>query len=143
MKRLAAACLVLLLLTNTVCAVGPARVFSDGQVPGDRRLQPARTLRDGYHSWVPPTTRRGWERSARIIRNQLKVSNGLWPAWPRGPIKPVIHGKIQRDGYTVEKVFFASLPGHYVTGSLYRPSQAKGRRPGILCPHGHWANGRF
>ncbi|MFV1964779.1 MAG: acetylxylan esterase, partial [Pirellulaceae bacterium] len=28
-------------------------------------------------------------------------------------------------------------------GSLYRPKNATGKRPGVLCPHGHLANGRF
>jgi cephalosporin-C deacetylase-like acetyl esterase len=52
--------------------------------------------------------------------------------------------------YTIEKVYFESLPGHYVTGNLYRPAGASreigvvdGKRPAILCPHGHWKDGRF
>src|SRR5438045_5352492 len=59
------------------------------------------------------------------------------------PIKAVIHGKIDRDDYTIEKVFFASLPGHYVSGNLYRPKGQTGKHAAVLCPHGHWANGRF
>ncbi|HZY87332.1 MAG TPA: hypothetical protein VFE78_21025, partial [Gemmataceae bacterium] len=71
---------------------------------------------------------------------------GLWPMPERArtfPLIPRIHGSIDRDGYTVEKVFFASLPGHYVSGNLYRPKGRSGKLPGVLCPHGHWANGRF
>src|SRR3984885_13353588 len=62
---------------------------------------------------------------------------------PKELLHPVIHGKIDRGDYTVEKVFFASLPGHYVTGNLYRPAKIVGKGPGVLCPHGHWANGRL
>jgi dienelactone hydrolase len=59
------------------------------------------------------------------------------------PDRAVIHGKVDRDGYTVEKVFLESYPGHFVTGSLFRPKGRSGKLPGVLCPHGHWANGRF
>ncbi|HEX5104640.1 MAG TPA: acetylxylan esterase, partial [Pirellulaceae bacterium] len=55
----------------------------------------------------------------------------------------VIHGKIDKGDYTVERVYFESLPGFYVTGSLYRPKKAEGKVPAVLTPHGHWANGRF
>lgn len=111
--------------------------------PQDARLKPLRTLNDPDHPWKPPTTRAAWDRESQRIREQLLVACGLWPMPEKTPIEPVIHGRIERDGYTVEKVYFASRPGHYVTGSLYRPAQTDGKVPGVLCPHGHWANGRF
>ena len=70
------------------------------------------------------------------------VAEGLWPEPEHTPLNAVIHGKIERDGYTIEKVFFASMPGHYVSGNLYRPTNAKGKVPVILCPHGHWGSGK-
>jgi dienelactone hydrolase len=56
---------------------------------------------------------------------------------------PIIHGVVDREDYTVEKVYFESVPGLYVTGSLYRPKGTKGPRPAVLSPHGHWQDGRF
>jgi dienelactone hydrolase len=61
----------------------------------------------------------------------------------RTPPRAVIHGKVDRDTYTVEKVILESWPGHYVTGNLYRPKGKSGKLPAVLCPHGHWNNGRF
>ena len=118
----------------------------------DSRLKKPRTLGDKYHPWAAPRTLKEWNAVSKRVRLQLRVATGLWPAWPRGPIKSVIYGKVDRGDYTVEKVYFASLPGHYVTGSLYRPKGGRNaagtRRPGILCPHGHWRvskelSGRF
>lgn len=109
----------------------------------DARLDPLRTLNDPYHPWVPPTSLAEWEKTAEKIRRQILVSNGLWPLPEKTPLNPVIHGKVDRDDYTVEKVYFASRPGLYVTGNLYRPKNIEGRVPGVLCPHGHWADGRF
>jgi hypothetical protein len=87
--------------------------------------------------------RAAWEKRAEFLRHQVLVAQGLWPEPPRTPLNPVIHGRIDRDEYTIEKVYFASMPGHYVTGNLYRPKNRSGRLPVVLCPYGHWPSGRF
>ncbi|WP_428938241.1 alpha/beta hydrolase family protein [Fontivita pretiosa] len=84
-----------------------------------------------------------WQRRAQFLQTQARVALGLWPPPPKTPLNPVIHGRIERDGYTIEKVYFSSMPGHYVTGNLYRPSGRSGRLPAVLAPYGHWPNGRF
>lgn len=111
--------------------------------PVDSRLQAWRDIYDAYHPWTPPNSLKEWKVEADRIRRQVLVSNGLWPLPARTPLSPVIHGKIDQGDYTIEKVYFSSRPGHYVTGSLYRPKNLKGEAPGVLCPHGHWQNGRF
>jgi dienelactone hydrolase len=114
-----------------------------GQKPADARLGPPKTLND-YFPFTPPKTKEEWAKRRQQVREQLLVALGLWPMPEKTPLDPVIHGKIERDGYTVEKARFASMPGHAVTGNLYRPTgDASGDRPAVLSPHGHWANGRF
>jgi len=59
-------------------------------------------------------------------------------------LNAVAHGRVERDDYTVEKVYFESLPGHFVTGNLYRPKSGNPKPgPAVLCPYGHWPGGRF
>ena len=90
------------------------------------------------------TTRVQWEERAQEIREQVLVSCGLWPSPRKTPLRATVFGKIERDGYSVEKVYFHTYPGFYLAGNLYRPlGKGKGLFPGVLNPHGHWANGRM
>ena len=85
-----------------------------------------------------------WQARAKDIRQQVLVSCGLWPMPGKTPLKPHIFDKIQREGYSVEKVYFQTLPGFYLAGNLYRPlGRGKGPFPAILNPHGHWKEGRL
>jgi dienelactone hydrolase len=120
----------------------PAKVLERGARLSDSRIGKVKTLND-YFPFTPPVSKEAWETRRKQVREQVQVATGLWPMPPRPPVNPVIHGKIDRDEYTIEKVFFASYPGHYVSGNLYRPKGKPGKVPGVLCPHGHWANGRF
>jgi dienelactone hydrolase len=136
-----------LLVALSASAIGaadqdPTRILESGKHPQDARLGPYKTL-NGYFPFQPPASRAAWESRKRQVRQQVLVANGLWPMPEKIPLYPVIHGKIDREGYTIEKVYFASLPGHYVCGNLYRPKGKSGKLPAVLCPHGHWANGRF
>jgi len=118
------------------------RVLPSGQVPQDSRLGKPRDL-NGYFPMTVPDSKAAWEARRRQIREQVLVANGLWPLPEKTPLNAVLHGKIDRDEYTIEKVFLASYPGHYVSGNLYRPKGKKDKVPGVLCPHGHWKDGRF
>ena len=120
----------------------PPRVLPPGQLPADHRFEKPKGL-DGYFPFTPAKSKAEWQARAEKLRRQLLVANGLWPMPTKTPDNAVIHGRVDRDGYTVEKVFFESFPGHFVTGSLYRPKGRSGKLPGVLCPHGHWTNGRF
>ncbi len=105
-------------------------------------LPPLQTL-DGYFPFSPPASPQEWQTRRTVLRENLLVSLGLWPLPQRTPLNPVVHGAIDCGDYTVEKVYFESLPGFFVTGNLYRPKQVTGPLPAVLCPHGHWRNGRF
>ncbi len=129
------------LFTLALAAEAP-RALPSGQLPHDVRLEPPKDL-DGYFPFQPPASREQWNARAQQVRRQLLVALGLWPMPTKAPLHPVIHGRIERPDYSVEKVCFESFPGFFVTGNLYRPKNQNGKVPGVLCPHGHWENGRF
>ncbi len=108
----------------------------------DARLGPQQTL-DGYFPFTPPADAAAWPARREAVRRRVLVALGLWPEPTKTPLQPVIHGRIDRGDYTVEKVYFQSLPGLFVTGNLYRPKNVTGRVPGILFAHGHWRNARL
>ena len=104
-------------------------------------------LAEPKHTSTPWALRRyknlaEWQLRAAEIRRHILVCSGLWPLPEKTPLKPRIFGRIEREGYSVEKVFFESMPGFFVCGNLYRPL-GKGPFPGIASPHGHWQRGRI
>ena len=109
----------------------------------DRRYTEIRHL-DLKYSPRPVPDRQGWEVRAGQLRQQILGATGLLPMPEKGPLNPVIFGRVDRGTYTVEKIYFESYPGFYVTGNLYRPKVSNGQKvPAVLCPHGHWTYGRL
>lgn len=132
---------LLLAVHAAATAAGP-RVLPPGERPKDRRLEPLKDL-DGYFPFQPPDTREAWAPRAEAVRRRILVSQGLWPMPTRTPLNPVIHGRRDLGEYTVEKVYFESMPGFFVTGNLYRPKNVTGKAPGVLFAHGHWKDARL
>ena len=93
------------------------------------------------------TSLSGWKIRARGIREGILRGSELYPLPGKCPLNPIIHSRRQYEGYSVENVAIESLPGVFVTGSLYRPQGQTGPFAAVLCPHGHFAqpndNGRF
>lgn len=132
--------LCLLAIAALLLAV-PA-VIHAATLPNDARLQPLKDL-NGYFPLTPPKSKAEWEQRADYVRRQILVSQGLWPMPTKTPLNAVIHGKVERPEYTVEKVYFESAPGFFVTGNLYRPKHVKGKAPGVMFAHGHWQDARL
>jgi hypothetical protein len=84
------------------------------------------------------TTAEAWKNRASQVRKQILKGAGLEKLPKKGSLNPIMGEKRVFDGYQVQNVAFESLPGVYVTGSLYTPANAKGKIPGILSVEGHW-----
>ena len=123
------------LLLATLCSLALAHAE-------DARLGPLKDL-NGYFPFPAPGSVQEWEPRRDFARRQLLVSQGLWPMPTKTPLNAVIHGKIDQGEYTIEKVYFESAPGFFVTGNLYRPKNVTGKVPAVVFPHGHWTDARF
>jgi len=108
----------------------------------DLRLTEIRHL-DLTYDFAGYRNQEEWLDRAARLKKQILVSAGLWPAPAKTHLQPTIFGKVDRGDHTVEKVYFESYPGFYVTGNLYRPKNVSGKIPAVLCPHGHWTYGRL
>ncbi|MBX3438795.1 MAG: acetylxylan esterase [Planctomycetaceae bacterium] len=142
MKRCAASVVLALILiewfAGELNAQPPTvqQILPDNVTLEDHRSAPLKDL-DGFFPFDVPATRAEWEQRSSALQRRILVSNGLWPLPEKTPLNAVIHGRIERDGFTVEKVYFESLPGFFVTGLLFRPVGKAGPFPAVLCPHGH------
>ena len=119
-----------------------AHVFADvSRVVNDAR---GGTPRDLNTPWTfPGYSKAEWLEKAEALRQQIRVANGLVPTHEPTPLNAEIFGRIEREDYSVEKVYFEPFPGFFTTGNLYRPLGKSGPFPGIVSPHGHWTRGRL
>jgi hypothetical protein len=102
------------------------------------------TRDSGTHYKMPVfASREAWLQRAAFLRNQILASAGLLPMPEKTPIHAEIFGKLERHGYTIEKVLLETYPGFYLGGNLYRPTGGHGPYPAVVTPHGHWAYGRL
>ncbi|MGH9937077.1 MAG: alpha/beta hydrolase family protein [Blastocatellia bacterium] len=127
---------------TALLALAPSGYFAQEIPKTDLRLTEIRHL-DLTYDFAGYRGREEWLDRAARLKKQISVSAGLWPAPAKTPIKATIFGKVDRGDHTVEKVYFESYPGLYVTGNLYRPKNVTGKIPAVLCPHGHWTYGRL
>src|SRR5579872_4730046 len=102
-----------------------------------QQLQQRQAKIAAIHTTADAERRRVWVR-AKI----LELLGGL-PDYD-GPLNPRVTGSIEADGYTIEKLYFESLPRFWVTANLYKPKPLDPgtRYPGIVIPMGHWDQGK-
>lgn len=91
--------------------------------------------------WEGIRTEQDLRRIQQQLREHLLQMLGGLPA-TKTPLNPHITGRIQMDGFHIEKLVFESLPHIYVTALLYVPDDTSTKHPGVLVPAGHSANGK-
>lgn len=78
-----------------------------------------------------------WRARRPELQREAREMLGLDPIPPRTALHPVITGKIEEKDFTVEKLYFESLPHLYVTADLYLPKPLTNRAPAVLYLCGH------
>src|SRR6266536_2731784 len=78
-----------------------------------------------------------WDQGRAELRRELLDMLGLDPLPARAPLKSEITGRLEREGYRIEKIVYQSAPGLYVTGNFYLPKAPAKRLPTVLYLCGH------
>ena len=80
-------------------------------------------------------TEQEWANRQAEAKKIMGEMIGEFPA--KTPLKPVITGTIKKEDFVVEKLYFESRPGYYVTAALFMPLTKKGKLPAIIYCCGH------
>src|SRR5688572_11856978 len=75
-------------------------------------------------------------------REKLLTMIGGLPA-EKTPLRPQIQGKIQMNGFHIEKLVFESVPGFHVTALVYVPENGGTKHPAVLVACGHSPIGKI
>lgn len=84
-------------------------------------------------------TKEAWLKRAGVIKQGILEGADLIPFPEKTPLKPIYTDERKYAGYSVKNVAIESLPGVFLTGSLYLPEKRDKKMAGILSAHGHWA----
>lgn len=99
--------------------------------------------RDGEveKDWLGLSTPEALSQKRSSTRQALVAAVGGFPE--RCDLDVRVLGAVNRDGYRIEKLLFASRPNHHVTAHLFLPRRAKAPYPAILMPCGHDDEGKL
>jgi len=97
---------------------------------------------DRQKAWDAIQDQRELLKTQDELRQKLLQMIGGLPA-VKTDLHPRVTGKIQMDGFSVEKLIFQSLPGVYVTALVYVPDDRSKKHPAVLVPAGHAPDGKF
>ncbi|KAA6349917.1 hypothetical protein EZS27_002708 [termite gut metagenome] len=87
--------------------------------------------------------KQSWEIRKAQLRTEVRRKLGIDTLLKqRINVKPILSKMRKFDGYTVQNIALETLPGLYVCGSIYTPTQ-KGKYALIICPNGHFGDGRY
>lgn len=84
-------------------------------------------------------SRQDWETKRPEYHRQLLEMLGLEPLPERTDLKATVTGRVEREDFAVEKIYFQSRPGLYVTGNLWLPKGLEKPAPAVLYVCGHGA----
>ncbi len=80
-------------------------------------------------------TKDGWQkRQSEIKKTMWEI---LGPFEEKTPLNAIVTSTVHKDGYKVENLIYESLPGFYVTASLFIPDNLSKPAPAILFCSGH------
>lgn len=108
---------------------------------------PRRQPEDGQKmiSWLTSlySDKAAWEARRDTLRKEVRERLGIDKLLPLCSKEKPEYSKIRKfDRYTVQNFRLKTANGHTVCGSIYAPT-SKGKHPLIICPNGHFSNGRY
>ena len=80
-------------------------------------------------------TKQDWMARQELVKEKFLTSLGNFP--DKTPLNPVVTQKIKKEGYSVEKLYFESLPGVKVTAAFFIPNSKRKKLPTIIYCSGH------
>jgi cephalosporin-C deacetylase-like acetyl esterase len=93
-------------------------------------------------AWAAIHDERDLLRVQRELQKKLLKMIGGLPT-EKTDLHPRITGKVEMDGFSIEKLIFESLPGVYVSALVYIPNDHSKKTPAVLVPAGHSTNGKI